>query len=111
METSTALRGATPVVAISGRLDATSASTFDAELVPLLATPRKFIVLDLTALRYVSSAGLRSVLLLIKHTATQGGRVLLFGASPEVLEVIEISGFPSMLGIYSSLEEALAAAA
>jgi anti-anti-sigma factor len=98
----------TPVLVVSGRLDATSAPAFDAEMASVLATPRKHILLDMSGVSYVSSAGLRSVLLLIKHTAANGGRLGVFGAPPAVMEVIEISGFPSLLDLYADRDTALA---
>jgi anti-anti-sigma factor len=95
-----------PVIAISGRLDATSAPTFDTSMKELLATPHTRVLVDLSGVTYISSAGLRSVLLLVKHAAASGGRVGLYSASPQVAEVIEISGFPSLLDVYPDRESA-----
>jgi anti-sigma B factor antagonist len=99
------------VVAISGRLDTSSAPVFDAQLAPLLAQPRPRILLDLGAVTYVSSAGLRSILQLVKHAAAHKGRVGMFGAPPHIMEVIEISGFPSLLDVYPDRTAALSATA
>jgi len=99
------------VVAISGRLDTTSAPVFDAQLAPLLAQPRPRILLNLEGVSYISSAGLRSVLQLVKHTAAHKGRVGMFAAPPHIMEVIEISGFPSLLDVYPDRTSALSALA
>jgi len=99
------------VVAISGRLDTASAPVFDAQVAPLLAQPRPRILLDLTAVTYVSSAGLRSILQLVKHTAAHKGRVGMFGAPSHIMEVVEISGFPSLLDVYPDRTAAISAAA
>src|ERR1700743_2065788 len=88
-----------PVIKLSGRLDTVTAPALDAQLAPLLAEPRPKILLDLGEVTYVSSAGLRSILQLVKHTAAHGGRLGLFNASPNIMEVIEISGFPSLLDV------------
>jgi anti-anti-sigma factor len=96
------------IVGIIGRLDTGSAPGFDNELAPVLADPRPRILLDLTANTYVSSAGLRSILQLVKHTAAHGGRLGVFAAQPQVMEVIEISGFPSLLDLYDDRAAALA---
>ena len=88
------------VVAVTGRLDTGTAPAFDAQLAPLLMQPRPQILLDLGAVAYVSSAGLRSILQLVKHTAAHGGRVGIFGAPGHIMEVVEISGFPALLDIY-----------
>ena len=97
------------IVAISGRLDTATAPAFDAQMAPLLAAPRPHILLDLSAVAYISSAGLRSILQLVKHASAHGGRVGLFQASPQIHEVIEISGFPALLDIYPDRAGALSA--
>jgi anti-anti-sigma factor len=74
---------------------------------PLLATPRPRILLDLSQVIYISSAGLRSVLQLVKHATAQGGRLGIFGAQPAIMEVIEISGFPALVDLYPDRESAL----
>jgi anti-sigma B factor antagonist len=97
----------TLLVVISGRLDTASAPVFDTRLAPELTQPRRKILIDLTEVAYISSAGLRSILQLVKHAAAGGGRVGLFGAQPQILEVIEISGFPSLLDVYPDRTTAL----
>jgi anti-anti-sigma factor len=97
------------VIVLSGRLDTATAPAFDAQLAPLLAQPRPHILLDLSAVTYISSAGLRSILQLVKHTAAHGGRLGLFAAPPNIMEVIEISGFPALLDVYDDRDAALAA--
>jgi len=97
------------LVIISGRLDTASAPVFDARLAPELVPPRRNILVDLSGVTYISSAGLRSILQLVKHTAAQGGRVGLFGAQPQIVEVIEISGFPSLLDLFPDRSAALSA--
>jgi anti-anti-sigma factor len=99
------------VVAISGRLDTATAPAFDSQMAPLLAQPRPHILLDLSNVAYISSAGLRSILQLVKHSSAHGGRVGLFEASPQIHEVIEISGFPALLDIYPDRAAALSARA
>ena len=96
-----------PVITLSGRLDTATAPALDAQLAPFLAEKRPKILIDLSGVTYISSAGLRSILQLVKHTAANGGRLGLFAASPHIMEVIEISGFPSLLDIYPDRESAL----
>lgn len=95
------------MVAISGRLDTTSAPAFDAQTASLLEEKHARVLLDLSAVTYVSSAGLRSILKIIKHTAASGGRTGVFSVPAQILEVIEISGFQPLLDIYPDRESAL----
>jgi len=88
------------MIAVSGRLDTVCAPEFDAKIAPLLAEPHDNILVDMSGVSYVSSAGLRSILQLVKHTGESGGRVGLFSVPAPVMEVLEISGFPSRLDLY-----------
>jgi stage II sporulation protein AA (anti-sigma F factor antagonist) len=107
MEVTTEHLGNVLLVTVSGRLDTGTAPVFDAQLAPLLAEPRPQILLDLGAVTYISSAGLRSILQLVKHTAAHGGRVGLHSAPGHIMEVVEISGFPSLLDVYPDRATAL----
>lgn len=96
-----------PVVEVTGRLDVASAPLFDAETASVCTDRRDRVLLDCSALTYVSSAGLRSILKMIKATAVHGGRVGMFAVSPQILEVIEISGFQTLVDMYPDRETAL----
>jgi anti-anti-sigma factor len=96
-----------PVIAITGRLDTTNAPLFDAQAAPLLAQARSRILLDFSGLTYISSAGLRSIIQIIKHTAVCGGRTGIFAVPAHILEIIEIAGFQNLLDIYPDRETAL----
>ena len=96
-----------PVIVITGRLDATNAPSFDAQAAPLLAEAQSRILLDLSGLKYISSAGLRSIIQIIKHTSVSGGRTGIFSVPAPILEIIEISGFQRLLDIYPDRETAL----
>ena len=96
-----------PVVCITGRLDTTSAPVFDTQTTSLLGEKHTRILLDASAMTYISSVGLRSILRIIKHTSQCGGRTGMFALAPQILEVIEISGFQQLLDIYPDRETAL----
>jgi anti-anti-sigma factor len=96
-----------PLIAVSGRLDTISSSAFDAQISTVLADRCPRILLDMSAVTYVSSAGLRSILKIIKHTAGCGGRVGMFSIPQPILEILEISGFQSLMDIYPDRETAL----
>ncbi len=95
------------LVSLKGRLDTATAPAFDAQMFPLLAEPKPNILVDLGKVAYISSAGLRSILHLVKHAEAHGGRVGLCAAPPHIMEVMEISGFPSLLDVYPDRETAL----
>jgi anti-anti-sigma factor len=96
-----------PVMVMMGRLDTTNAPLFDAQAASFLAEARRRVLLDLSGLTYISSAGLRSIIRIIKHTAVCGGRTGIFAVPAHILELIEISGFQPLIDIYPDHETAL----
>jgi anti-anti-sigma factor len=69
------------------------------------------LVLDLAGVDYISSAGLRSLLVVAKKVQAANGCLVLCGLTPMVLNVMSISGFQQLLKIFVTEEEAVAAAA
>jgi anti-anti-sigma factor len=110
VEVSTVSHGHAVVVAIRGRLDGATAPQFETEVLDLIAKGHRRIIVDLAGLGYISSAGLRVMLVAAKRLKPEGGRLLLAGAGGMVSHVLEISGFAGMLEIFPSTEEALARA-
>ena len=94
------------VVAVSGRLDALTAPAFEAEARKLLEQGARAIILDMSDLEFVSSAGLRAILTLAKSLRSAQGEVRFAGLRPAVQEVFAISGFTSLFPIHRTLEEA-----
>lgn len=95
------------VVSVSGRLDAGTAAEFEKDCAKLIDEGGKKFILQLAALEYVSSAGLRSVLTIAKKLKAIGGSLSLCGLSGLVQEVFSIAGFDSFLPIYDTLEKAI----
>jgi anti-sigma B factor antagonist len=102
----------TLVLSPAGRLDHNSCDAFEAALKPLVerASAGHALVLDLSALDYVSSAGLRLLMLAGKQARAQGGRVMIAAMQPLVAEIFYISRFTMLFEIHPGLREALTAA-
>ncbi len=84
-------------VALTGRLDTTTAPDLEAELKEALTGVTK-LVMDLTALEYISSAGLR-VMLMAQKIMTKQGSMVVTNVSEEVKEIFEVTGFSDILTI------------
>ena len=96
------------VVAVSGRLDTNSAAEFDGKLQQVMAQGDHRLILDLSRLEYVSSAGLRSVIAAAKIAGSRGGRLCCCGLAGVVKKVFDVSGFTSLLPVFETLDDALA---
>ena len=96
MEIKTVKDGAVMTVALSGRLDTTTAPDFEKELGDLEGVTE--LILDFEGLEYVSSAGLRVLLTAQKKMKNQG-EMRLRGVCDNILDVFEITGFSDILTI------------
>jgi anti-sigma B factor antagonist len=92
---------ATATYALAGRLDGFTSATHETELKALLAGDTTSVIIDLSQLEYVSSAGLRVLLMTAKMAKAKGGAVVLSGPSAAVLDVLKISGFDKIFEIRS----------
>ena len=87
------------VAAIAGRLDTVTSSEFEKTLTPYFSSPGLELVLDCTAMEYISSAGLRVVLMAHKGLAASGGRFIIRNLSKEVRSIFDMIGFSNILTI------------
>ena len=94
-------------LAVEGRLDANTSAVFQERLLAEVEKrPHARIILDLTPLNYLSSAGLRVLLVAAKNSKKIGTEVRLAGMRPHVEEVFTISGFDALFQIFPSPEAA-----
>lgn len=84
-------------VTVEGRLDTTTAPEFEKSFGEILDGVTE-LVLDMTKLEYISSAGLR-VILKVRKVMYNQGRMKLTGVNESVMEVFEITGFSNILTI------------
>ena len=106
------LFGDARVLTPAGRLDHSNYEAFRVDLAAheaACASERQTLVLDLSGLEYVSSAGLRCFMLAAKEAKARNGRVLLAAMHPVVSEIFRISRFNLLFEIFPTLSEALAA--
>jgi anti-anti-sigma factor len=100
--------GEIAVVSIAGDIDALTAVEASAFLNAQLDGGRKQLVLDLGQVEFMSSAGIRLLLEILKKSREQGGDLRLAQVPPGVARTLEITGLARILETYPSLDEALA---
>jgi anti-anti-sigma factor len=99
------------VISPAGRLDHENAEAFRAELTPQVeasADAGRAIVLDLSGMEYVSSAGLRCFMLAAREARARKGRILVAAMQPVVAEIFQISRFDRVFEVFPTLRDALA---
>ncbi len=95
------------IAAVKGRLDAVTAPEFDKMSKGWLESGDTRIIVDLNELEYMSSAGLRSVLILARLVKAADGKLFFTGLQGPVKGVFEMSGFYTILNIVDSESAAL----
>jgi anti-sigma B factor antagonist len=108
MEIKESDHGDTLVVVLSGRLDSTTAPEFERHIIGRIESGRNEVVIDFAALEFISSAGLRVMLMAAKRVKAGKGRLSLCALNDNIAKVFEISGFLAIFTIYPDSSAALA---
>jgi anti-anti-sigma factor len=104
--------GKTVVLAPIGRIDMASADQFRDRLLPLISSAAaggESVVLDFSGVDYISSAGLRVLMLAAKEAKSSGGKIAVAALQPLVNEIFQISRFDKVLPCHTGVNEAVAA--
>ena len=97
-------------VELEGSIDGKTAPQIREDLSAALQQVQK-LILDISRVDYLSSAGLRLLLLLYREITARNGKLVLLGVSPEIRTVMSHTGFLTFFTIADSLQEALHACA
>ncbi|MES2495913.1 MAG: STAS domain-containing protein [Pseudomonadota bacterium] len=98
------------VISAVGRIDSTTAGALEAVL-PGRVRDNAVVVADLSGVPYVSSAGLRVLLIGAKAAKAAGHKLIITGVAPAVREVFDISGFTKIFTIAADVDAAIASIA
>jgi stage II sporulation protein AA (anti-sigma F factor antagonist) len=95
------------VISKTGQINSANAAETESELLAWVEKGERLCVLDLSHLDYISSAGLRVILMLAKRLKQNSGQLVLCCLQPDVLEVFDVSGFLSILTVVPDRAAAL----
>ena len=94
------------ILRLEGRLDAVTSHILEKKLNALIAEHHHQIILDFFHVHYLSSAGLRLLLSYSKVLKTKNGGLILVSIDEEVMEIIKLAGFESILLIFKNEQDA-----
>jgi anti-anti-sigma factor len=100
------------VASPTGRIDHGAARQFEESLLPLLdaaAPGQGGVLLDFSGVDYISSVGLRALMIAGKRMHARGAALAIATLQPVVAEIFAISRFNGLFRVYPSVREALAA--
>ncbi len=92
-----------------GRVDGSNVGVLESAVQEQFAAGQKTLIFDFEDLNYISSAGLRVLLVTARRAQAEGGKALFCGLAEHIAHVFEISGFTNILTICQNRSEALAA--
>ena len=95
------------VIRPEGRLDTSTVEEFENEVLPTIRQSGQDVLIDFGRLEYISSAGLRSMLLLAKMMKKNEKKLALYALSKPIQEVFRISGFDTIIPVCPTYEEGL----
>jgi len=108
MDIKTERNNGTLIAKAEGRIDGVNARDFEEAMKAAISTDDSTVVIDLEGLSYISSAGLRVILLIAKTLRNRNAELVLCSLSAPIREVFEISGFDKIIPVHASREQALA---
>jgi anti-anti-sigma factor len=94
------------IVQPEGKIDTLTAKAFETQLSGHVVNGSGPLLVDMAGVEYVSSFGLRSLLIIAKQMAPLGRKFVLFGTNSSVIEVLRVSGFLRIIEVVDSEEQA-----
>jgi len=95
------------VVIVEGRIDTTTAGDFEKSIMEVIEGGCKKLILDCTALNYISSSGLRVFLIVQKKMMAISGQFKLCSLQPGIKEIFDISGFSTIFSVFDNTDTAI----
>ena len=95
------------VAIITGRIDSTTSKDLENKLIPIINSGTRKLVVDFAKVDFISSAGLRILLITAKKLKQVDGKMALCCMKDAIKEVFDIAGFSSIIPIFPTREEAL----
>ena len=106
MEFSFEKQGSIMIIGLNGRLDTSNYTEFENKLLEEIL-PGSSVLIDCTHLDYISSSGLRVLLLALKKTEKINSKLALCSLQAVIMDVFRISAFDSIFSIFPDKTEAL----
>jgi anti-anti-sigma factor len=95
-------------ISLAGRMDVQGAQEIDLKFSGYTANQRAVIV-DMSAVDFLASIGIRTLLLVAKAISRRGGKMVLFNPDANVSHVLEMAGIDTLIPICRSFDEARSA--
>lgn len=109
MKISSSEQNGITIMELDGRIDSEGAVDMDLALQTAVTEGQSKIILDMSKVRYLNSAGLRTLADVLTQNREHGGDLKLVALNPKVSRVFQIIGFDKFFNIHDDLDSAIAA--
>ncbi len=109
LEISEQRQGDVVVLGPTGRINNDTSAEFQSRLLGSVGSGGATVLVDLSGVEYISSAGLRALMMAAKQSKASSGRLAVAALNPVVKEIFAISRFSYVVTVFETLAEALAA--
>jgi anti-sigma B factor antagonist len=94
------------LIKLNGEVDIVGTGQIETKFAGYCAGDKVRVIVDLSEVDFLASIGVRLLTLTAKSIASRGGKMVLLNPIPDVQHVLEITGIPAIIPIYSHLESA-----
>jgi anti-anti-sigma factor len=94
------------LIKLSGNLDIIGTGQIETQFAGYCGGENVRVVVDLSNIEFLASIGIRLLTLTAKSVASRGGKMVLLNPNPDVHHVLEVTGIPAIIPIYSNFESA-----
>ena len=96
------------ILSLSGRLDSVSAAQFSNAVAAQMAAGYVRLVIDLEKVDFLTSAGIKAMIMGVQHTRRQGGDFRIAHAQAQVKQVLNLAGVDTVIKLYPNVVGATA---
>ena len=101
-----AMQNGIRILKLIGKLDIFGTGEIETKFSGYCAGEKPLVVVDLAEVEFLASIGIRLLTLTAKSIVSRGGKMVIINPIPEVENVLEVTGIPAMIPIYSHFESA-----
>lgn len=94
------------LIALEGRFDIIGTGQIETKFSGYCSGLNVRVVVDMSKVDFIASIGIRLLMLTAKSIASRGGRMVILNPTPDVFSVLEVTGIPAIIPVYSNLESA-----
>ena len=94
------------LIKLSGKLDILGTGEIETKFTGYCAGDKVRVIVDLSEVNFLASIGIRLLMLTAKSVTRRGGKMVIVNPIPDVQHVLEVTGIPAIIPVYSFLESA-----